>query len=105
MSFNYPNGKKTYYAGIVYSDKNNGVQFSGNSLDNVTIAASHEWSEAVTDPDVNNGRLGWYDKHFGEIGDIPVFLSGAASTVYKRIKGFAVQKEWSNRLNKAVIKE
>src|SRR5207237_1239373 len=32
--------------------------------------ASHETAEAATDPDVNYGRLGWYDPQRGEIGDI-----------------------------------
>ena len=40
----------------------------------LTPTASHEMSEAVTDPQVNAGTLGWYDDNNGEIGDIPVAL-------------------------------
>ena len=80
----------------VYAKDNNGIPFSKNPHDNVTIAASHEWSEAVTDPDVNRGMLGWYDKNYGEIGDIPILLERDFSKMWERLNGLAVQKEWSN---------
>ena len=40
----------------------------------LTATASHEMAEAVTDPQVNAGTLGWYDDNNGEVGDIPVSL-------------------------------
>jgi hypothetical protein len=39
-------------------------------IDQLTAVSSHELAEAVTDPDVNFARLGWYDPRRGEIGDI-----------------------------------
>jgi len=43
--------------------------------------------EAVTDPQVNAGTLGWYDDQNGEIGDIPVFLQhgGSGEDFYRMI--------------------
>ena len=98
-------GKKVYYAAIAYTDKTNGVHFTSNSLDNISITASHEWTEAVTDPDVNAGKLGWYNKRFGEIGDIPINLGYPLSQLWGRVDGCAVQKEWSNALGEAVLTE
>src|SRR5205085_974616 len=40
------------------------------AVDQLTAVTSHELAEAVTDPDVNFGRLGWYDPRRGEIGDV-----------------------------------
>jgi hypothetical protein len=88
--------KPVYYSAIVYANEGNGVPFTKNPIDNMTIAASHEWSEAVTDPDVNRGKLGWYDKRFGEIGDIPIMMGFPLSSLWGRMNGCAVQKEWSN---------
>lgn len=102
-SFDLPDGRRVYYAAIVYGDSRNGVEFSPQPLDNITIAASHEWTEAVTDPDVNNGRLGWYDDELGEVGDIPINLGLFGSKAYSRIGEFAVQKEWSNIDGRAEI--
>ncbi len=90
-------GKRVYYAAIVYSEPGNGVSVNGSSRDAITVTASHEWSEAATDPDVNNGQLGWYDHRYGEIGDIPVMMGIPLRDLVGRIGGFAVQKEWSNR--------
>jgi hypothetical protein len=47
---------------------NSGVGTS--AIDQLTAVSSHELAEAVTDPDVNFARLGWYDPRRGEIGDI-----------------------------------
>jgi hypothetical protein len=72
----------------------------------LTKTASHELAEAVTDPQVNAGTLGWYDDNNGEIGDIPVAQYNAgqiAETEYLDIlegadgTQYIVQKEWSNR--------
>jgi hypothetical protein len=89
-------GKPVYYAAIAYASPGSGVPFTSNPIDNMTIAASHEWTEAVTDPDVNRGRLAWYNRNFGEIGDIPIALGLPLNTLWGRIQGCAVQKEWSN---------
>jgi hypothetical protein len=47
---------------------------AATALDQQTAVTSHEVAEAVTDPDinsnVNHGRLGWFDRRRGEIGDI-----------------------------------
>ncbi len=98
-------GRKVYYAAIAYADKGNGVQFTTRPVDNMSIAASHEWTEAVTDPDVNAGKLGWYSKRFGEVGDIPITLGYPLSELWGRIDGCAVQKEWSNALGEPVLTE
>ncbi|HZJ55536.1 MAG TPA: hypothetical protein VFD38_15455 [Myxococcaceae bacterium] len=97
-------GHPVYYAVVAYSQRTggrvNGIDFTGTPIDNVTIAESHEITEAVTDPDVGLAiqtgdprYLGWYDdttpirrsdgtavldgmgrpmRGKGEIGDIPV---------------------------------
>jgi hypothetical protein len=57
-----------------------------STLDSMTEAASHEIAEAVTDPDVNYKRLGWYDDQLnGENGDI-------VNQQYVFLNGYAVQK-------------
>jgi hypothetical protein len=95
--------KPVYYAAIAYADQGNGIPFTKNPIDNMTIAASHEWAEAVTDPDVNRGKLAWYDKRFGEIGDIPISVGFPLSSLWGRLKGCAVQKEWSNSRQAPVL--
>jgi hypothetical protein len=57
-----------------------------NALDTMTLSASHELAEAVTDPNVNYKTLSWYDDTLnGENGDIT-----NAQTVY--LNGYAVQR-------------
>jgi Bacterial Ig-like domain (group 3) len=59
------------YAVIAYpggSVGNSGLGIA--AIDQLTSVTSHELAEAVTDPDVNFGQLGWYDPRRGEIGDI-----------------------------------
>ncbi len=56
--------------------------------DQLTAVTSHELAEAVTDPDVNYGRLGWYDPRLGEIGDIEERNSNALV----RLDGYLVQE-------------
>ena len=96
-SFDLPDGKRLYYAAIAYADQGNGINFTKNPVDNITIATSHEWSEAVTDPDVNNGTPGWYNQNLGEVSDIPINLGMPLKSVYQELGGFKVQKNWSNR--------
>ncbi len=55
-----------------------------NQLDSMTVAASHETAEAITDPDGHT----YYDRSGNEIGDV---VNG--STVY--LNGYAVQREGS----------
>ncbi|HEX6835715.1 MAG TPA: MYXO-CTERM sorting domain-containing protein [Polyangia bacterium] len=63
------------------------------AFDRLTIVASHELVEAVTDP---NG-MGWIDNNqqCGEIGDICVGQPGKAA-------GYTVQLEWSNKNAKCI---
>jgi hypothetical protein len=96
-------GKRVYYAALAYAGAGSGVPFTKSARDNTTIAASHEWAEAVTDPDVNAGRLGWYDRDYGEVGDIPLSAGLPLSAAWGRVDGFAVQKEWSERQHAPVL--
>jgi hypothetical protein len=59
------------YAVVAYPGGTVGNSSLGTSaIDQLTAVSSHEVAEAVTDPDVNFARLGWYDPRRGEIGDI-----------------------------------
>ena len=102
-SYMGPRGKPVYYAAIAYAAKDNGINFDGKPRDNVTIAVSHEWTEAVTDPDVGRDELGWYDDRYGEIGDIPITMGMPLASVYERLGGYAIQKEWSNADKRAEV--
>lgn len=55
-----------FYAVVPYADCP-GCDFAGTVFDSMTVIASHELCEAITDP--IPGR-GWYDDVNGEIGDI-----------------------------------
>ncbi len=120
-------GHEVYYAAMAYPQRTgggmNGIDFNGNSADDLSIAESHEITEAVTDPNVEVAErtndvswLGWYDDVTrwrgrtgkGEVGDIPVtnaLLDGdrALKSVWGKSDGFAFQKEWSNKDNKAEL--
>jgi hypothetical protein len=72
----------------------------------LTLVASHEMAEAVTDPQVDEGTPGWYDPNNGEIGDIPLLLYYAGriseSDTEDTLVGadgtkYLVEKEWSAR--------
>jgi hypothetical protein len=56
--------------------------------DQLTAVASHELAEAVTDPDINFRRLGWFDPRRGEIGDVTENNPNA----FVRVDGFLVQE-------------
>ena len=58
-----------------------------------SVVSSHEFVEALTDPDVGNHKA-WNDDTQGEIGDI---CGGEAEVV---VDTWTVQPEWSNELNK-----
>lgn len=92
------NGKEVRYA--VIPDQNSGACSTNQAcpiqlaaLDRLTIVASHELVEAVTDP----SGSGWIDNNqqCGEIGDICVGQPGTAA-------GFTVQLEWSNKDGKCI---
>jgi hypothetical protein len=63
---NTPDGN-LFYAVVPYADCP-GCQFAGNLLDSMTVIASHELCEGITDPGIGSG---WADNNTGfEIGDI-----------------------------------
>ena len=68
----------------------------GTEFQNLCSASSHEMIEAVTDPNVGNGDLAWYDDSQGEIGDICNQEEGT-------ISGFNVQAEWSNKKGACIV--
>jgi cytosine/adenosine deaminase-related metal-dependent hydrolase len=61
-------------------------------FDAFTSTSSHELCEAITDPVPGEG---WYDDHYGEIGDICAWQT-------RRLGNYTVQLEWSNRQNACV---
>jgi hypothetical protein len=78
---------------------------SGSAVDRVTAVASHELTEATTDPEVGLTQqlaapLAWYDPARGEIGDL---CNGKTGKL--RVSGatFVVQKEWSNAARACVL--
>jgi hypothetical protein len=95
-------GKSVYFGVVAYSKGGNGIDFDGKARDNITITESHEFDEAVTDPDVEQGKLGWYNSKYGEIGDLAVNsgLVPLSQAFVKDEKGYAVQVEWSNKDHK-----
>lgn len=97
-SYTGADGKPVYYGVVCYSQGSNGIDFTGNGRDNVTITESHEFDEAATDPDVGQGKVAWYNPKFGEIGDLAVNsgLVPLNKAFVRDENGFAVQVEWSN---------
>ena len=70
-AFAGPGGTAIRYAVIAYPGGAARNSSMGTApLDQLTAVASHELSEAVTDPDANYGLTGWYDPKLGEIGDV-----------------------------------
>jgi hypothetical protein len=70
-------------------------------VNNLTSVASHELVEATTDPAVGLATtyaapLAWYNKTYGEIGDI---CNGQQATITANGHTYVVQKEWSNASN------
>jgi hypothetical protein len=77
-----------HYAVIPYpgGSVGNGTVSWESALGQMTLVASHELAEAVTDPNIGYKAEGWYDDAMnGEIGDIVV-----GQTVY--LNGYAVQR-------------
>jgi hypothetical protein len=93
------NAADIHYAVIAYpgsgwgSTAGNGFLAWLDPLNDMTLVASHELAEAVTDPNVNYKAVGWYDDNHpnpdgtvgGEVGDLTV-----GQTVY--LNGYAVQR-------------
>ena len=63
-----------------------------SAIDALTGTSSHELCEAITDPIPGSG---WYDPINGEIGDICAWK-------FKKIAGYTVQMEWSNKAENCV---
>ena len=74
-----------FYAVMPFPDCS-GCSSSLSTFDALTVTASHELCEAITDPIPGQG---WYDNQNGEIGDICAWQT-------KKIGQYSVQKEWSN---------
>lgn len=75
-----------FYAVMPYPDCK-GCEGGMQLLDALTATSSHELCEAITDPVPGEG---WYDDANGEIGDICAWKT-------KRLGGYSVQMEWSNK--------
>jgi len=74
-----------FYAVMPFPDCS-GCSSSLSNFDALTVTASHELCEAITDPIPGQG---WYDNQNGEIGDICAWKT-------KKIGQYTVQQEWSN---------
>jgi hypothetical protein len=81
----------TFYYGII-PDCDGGCSQTGVPIDAITATATHEMTETVTDPDVGNNNLAWYDDTNGEIGDI-------CNDFEARFGNWQIQLEWSNAHN------
>ena len=77
----------------------------GSPFDRVTQVASHELTEATTDPEVGLAKgldapLAWYDEAGGEIGDL---CAGKTGRLRSGGTSYVVQKEWSNSAGGCVL--
>jgi hypothetical protein len=80
-----------FYAVMPFPDCS-GCSSSLPAFDALTVTASHELCEAITD--LVPGQ-GWYDNANGEIGDICAWQT-------KKAGKYTVQKEWSNKAGSCV---
>jgi hypothetical protein len=80
-----------FYAVMPYAGCN-GCTGGLSALDALTETSSHELCEAITDPIPGQG---WYDDHYGEIGDLCGWKS-------KTVGNYTVQQEWSQKAGKCV---
>jgi hypothetical protein len=80
-----------YYAVMPYPTCS-GCLGGMSAFNALTGTSSHELCEAVTDPVPG---AGWYDDHDGEIGDICAWN-------FKKVAGYTVQLEWSNKQGKCL---
>jgi hypothetical protein len=80
-----------FYAVMPFPDCS-GCSSNLSSIDALTVTASHELCEAITDAIPGQG---WYDNQNGEIGDICAWQT-------KKLGQYTVQKEWSNQAGRCV---
>jgi hypothetical protein len=80
-----------FYAVMPFPDCS-GCSSNLSNFDALTVTASHELCEAITDPVPGQG---WYDNQNGEIGDICAWQT-------KKIGQYTVQKEWSNKSSRCI---
>ncbi len=78
-----------------------GCGSNAQRFNNLTSVASHELVEATTDPAVGLATtyappLVWYNKTYGEIGDI---CNAQQATITVGAASYVVQTEWSNASN------
>ncbi len=66
---------------------------NGKVVDSTLSTLSHEWFEAITDPDVAVNNIAWYNNYGGEIGDICRNSYGNVS-----LSGYSynIQREYTN---------
>jgi len=112
------NSARDFYSYHDYAPGNDGFPYVSMPYDDslgdargMTVNASHELSEVVTDPAPSESQLGWYDDNYGEVADI-------VDTLYDqgRIEdadyvdeletsdgtAYLVEKFWSNKDNAPV---
>lgn len=80
-----------FYAVMPFPDCS-GCSSGLSNFDALTVTASHELCEAITDPVPGEG---WYDNQNGEIGDICAWQT-------KNVGQYVIQKEWSNQAGSCV---
>lgn len=106
----FTHGSTAVYYGVVpdYGPGSGCDQGCGSNptmFDNISSASTHEMIEAVTDADVGNNNIAWYDNSYGEIGDICADPSIAGGSIDGQIAGYTVQKEWSNSRNSCIVQD
>jgi hypothetical protein len=84
-------GNSIFYAAMPYPGCH-GCLANMVDFDALTGTVSHELCEAITDPVPGTG---WYDDNYGEIGDICAWK-------FKKLGGFNVQLEWSDKSNSCI---
>jgi hypothetical protein len=84
-------GHSVMYAVLPYPDCA-GCLGTNDAFNALTGTASHEISEAITDPIPGSG---WYDDANGEIGDICAWQ-------FRQDGGYSVQLEWSNKSSSCI---
>lgn len=95
--------QSAYIAVIPYELNNRGCKVASTSFDSITTVVSHELVEAITDPGVGLHQLSWYDRRFGEIGDICAHTSTPGSVTGGDGVHYVVQREWSNRARACIL--
>jgi hypothetical protein len=98
-------GQRVYYGVIPDFSPGSGCDIgcgsSSNPTDNLTMVASHELAEAITDADVGEQHLAWYDSTNGEIGDICAAYQG--TFVGADGVPYGVQSLFSDQANQCIV--